>query len=88
MFSTTRVSLVLLLGASLLAGCATQPAPDSFDPPGFLLALAHGFVAPIALIGSLFLEVRVYAFPNSGWWYDLGFMLGVAIWGGGAAVRR
>jgi hypothetical protein len=44
------------------------------------------FLAPFALIGGLLLEVRIYAFPNSGWWYDLGFMLGLCAWPGGGAT--
>ena len=65
------------MGAALvfLAGCATQPAPAA-DHPAFLLGLFHGFVAIFALLGSLFLHVRVYAVPNSGFWYDAGFVTG------------
>ncbi len=71
----------LLLAAALLclAGCAHQPSPLPFGhPPGFLLALWHGLVAPIALVGSLFTDVRIYAFPNAGGWYDLGFLIGLS----------
>jgi hypothetical protein len=25
-----------------------------------------------------FLDIRMYAVPNSGWWYDAGFLLGIA----------
>lgn len=54
------------------------------DPPGFLLALFHGAVAPFSLLAGLFTEVRIYAFPNAGLLYDLGFLLGLgAFWGGG-----
>lgn len=58
-----------------LAGCASQPAARP-DQPGFLLGLFHGFIAIAALIGSLFFNIRIYAFPNSGFWYDAGFLLG------------
>jgi hypothetical protein len=58
------------------------------DPPGFWLALVHGIVAPFALIGSLFMDVRIYAFPNSGFLYDLGYLLGLSAWGGGASQLR
>jgi hypothetical protein len=80
-------NVVLVVGISLaLAACATQPIPDAFDPPGFFSGLLHGAIAPFALVGSLFSEFRIYAFPNSGWLYDLGFLLGLAIiWGGAAA---
>ena len=53
---------------------------------GFVVGLFHGFVAPFAFIGSLFADVRIYAFPNAGRWYDLGFLLGLSAWGGGGAV--
>jgi hypothetical protein len=68
----------LWLGAAaliMLAGCATQPVAEP-DHPAFLLGLFHGFIAIAALIGSLFFHIRVYAFPNSGFWYDAGFVIG------------
>ena len=74
-------ALVAVACAALIAGCATQPHPEAYDPPGFFLAIVHGLTAPLALIGGLVLDVRVYAFPNSGWLYDLGFMLGLLPWG-------
>jgi hypothetical protein len=72
-------------------GCAHQPNPSyydipgAYDPPGFLYGLLHGLIAPIAFIGSIFSEVRMYAFPNSGVWYDFGYLLGLCAWAGGAA---
>lgn len=33
-------------------------------------------------------EVRMYAFPNDGRWYDFGFLLGISCWGGGVAASR
>lgn len=58
-----------------LTGCATQPAAAP-DQPGFLLGLIHGFIALAALVGSLFFHIRVYSFPNSGFWFDAGFVIG------------
>lgn len=49
--------------------------------PGFFMGLLHGFIAPLALIGSFFIDIRVYTFPNAGLWYDLGFVLGITRWG-------
>ena len=52
--------------------------------PGFWKGLWQGFIAPIAFLVSLFTnEVRIYAFPNAGRWYDLGFMLGIGGFSGG-----
>ncbi len=73
-----------------MSGCATQPSV-SVNSPGFLIGLWHGIIAPIALIGSIFMDnVRIYEFPNTGFFYDLGFLIGISCWGGGgaAASRR
>lgn len=80
-------NVVLVVSISLaLAACATQPIPDAFEPPGFFSGILHGAIAPLALVGSLFSDIRIYAFPNTGWFYDLGFLLGIGIvWGGAAA---
>jgi len=76
---------VMVAASALLAACVTQPPPGPGDVPGFWLGFLHGVIAPISLIASLFYDVRVYAFPNSGWWYDLGFFLGIAGAAGGGA---
>ena len=34
------------------------------------MAILHGAVAPFALVAGLFTDTRIYAFPNSGLWYD------------------
>jgi hypothetical protein len=55
--------------------------------PGLLVGFLNGLLAPIAFVGSLFDgSVRIYAFPNAGVWYDSGFLLGLALWGGGGAA--
>jgi hypothetical protein len=74
---------------AVLAGCATQPRPETLDPPGFFLGLLHGFLILFSFIGSLFSNVRIYAFPNSGGWYDFGFLCGASMFlGGGGASSR
>ena len=84
-----RFAFLVLLAICLLAACATQPTPDAVEPPGFWLGLLHGFVLPFALIAELFTNVRAYAFPNGGGWYDLGFVLGAAaIFGGSGSQAR
>ena len=69
-----------------LSGCAYQPS-GALSPsgPGFWLGLWHGFIAPISLVGSFLSDPRIYAFPNAGVIYDLGFLLGLSAWGGGGA---
>lgn len=82
--------VVSLVAALVLAACATQPTQVVAGAPGFWHGLLHGIIAPFALIASLFTDVRIYAVPNSGWWYDLGFYLGIAGAAGGGShyVRR
>lgn len=60
---------------TIVTGCATQP-PGKVEDPAFWLGMFHGFTAVPALIGSLFFRIRIYAFPNSGFWYDAGFVTG------------
>ena len=82
--------MALLLVFVAATGCAHQPRPVLPDPPGFLLGLLHGFLMLFSLIGSIFTDVRVYAFPNSGFFYDLGFVIGASsfLGGGASSVRR
>jgi hypothetical protein len=43
----------------------------------------------VSLVASIFTDVRVYAFPNSGFFYDLGYFMGAAaVLGGGAHTAR
>ena len=80
--------LCILLGIALfLCSCAYQPINTAYSPPGFFMGIIHGFISPFTLIIGFFSDVRIYAFPNSGWWYDLGFMLGISSWAGAAANR-
>jgi hypothetical protein len=72
-----RVLLLLLFGILLYTGCAYQPRPEPYNPPGFSSGLFHGFIVLFSLIGSIFMNIRIYAFPNSGFFYDLGFLLGL-----------
>jgi hypothetical protein len=58
-----------------LGGCAGQPAADP-HAPGFFWGLLHGLIALPTLAGSPFLSVRMYAFPNDGPGYDVGFSIG------------
>lgn len=70
-----------------LAGCATHSVGQVLDPPGFLKGLLHGFIVLFSFIGSLFTDYTIYAFPNSGGWYDFGYLLGVMIFFGGGGAR-
>ena len=77
---TARVSLRFLFAASLLSlsACATLPYSHFSSAPGFFMGLFHGFVVIFSFIGSLLVdEISIYAAPNSGGWYDSGYILGL-----------
>ena len=84
--SHLAVTVLMMLA---LSSCAHQPPPIFPDAPGFLAGIFHGLAAPVALVAGIFTDIRIYAFPNSGGWYDFGFLLGLGVWGGGgvAATR-
>ena len=61
----------------LLVGCASQPHSYADSAPGFFMGIWHGYIAIVALIIGFFTDVRIYNFPNSGYWYDVGFVVGL-----------
>ncbi len=75
-------SLVFLV---LLSCVATQPnIPNVVELPGFWHGLWQGFISPVSFIISLFPNnIRIYAYPNAGLWYDFGFMIGIGGFSGG-----
>jgi hypothetical protein len=80
-----RLLSVTLVLSFALAACAHQPPPSGGAPlPGFLLGLIQGYISLFDLIASLFFPVRIYEYPNNGFFYDLGFIIGVfAFYGSG-----
>ena len=84
---TKKIATAVVL-ALLLSACAAQidaGVTTDAGSPGFILGLWHGFIFPLAWIGSLFdPDIAVYAVPNNGGWYDFGFFLGVTVLGGGS----
>ena len=87
-----RICLLAMVGVALtIAGCATQPHAGGPMVPGFLFGILQGFLMPFSFVGSLFMDIRIYAYPNGGWLYDFGYLIGaMMIFGGsgGAAGRR
>ena len=79
------VFYLLVLGVS---GCAYQVKISGYGVPGFWDGVLHGFLIFFSFIGSLFSDVRIYAFPNAGVWYDFGYVIGATMFlgGGGAAI--
>lgn len=79
----------------LLSGCAASRNPnedtprDSGDKPaGFWLGLWHGIILLFTFVVSLFKSsVGIYEVHNTGWSYNLGFLIGVlTIYGGGSGT--
>jgi hypothetical protein len=93
--SITR-TVALVLVAALLTGCAPGANPLAHTaangpPAGFLLGLWHGAIIWVTFFVSLFdHSVSVYEVHNSGWTYNLGFVIGAACLhgGGGAAAKQ
>lgn len=79
-------SYILILSLIVvLQGCASQPEPSIYGS-WFFIGLWHGFTAVFSFIGSIFSDIRIYEFPNSWFWYDFDFLLGIAVFiGSGAA---
>lgn len=77
---------IVILLIFVLASCAPGPndlekTPDSEGKvSGFWKGIWHGFIAPITFIISIFSRsVRLYEVHNSGFWYNLGFVLGAGL---------
>ena len=86
-----RKVTVYVTAALLLTGCSTIPGsipPDAM--PGFFSGVWHGLISVITLVASFFTHrVTMYGAPNSGPWYDLGFLIGVvAVFGVLGEQRR
>ncbi len=82
-------ALFVLVAAVLFGGCATQSLQNIGDLPGFFKGLLHGFILLFSFVASLFTDYEIYAFPNSGGWYNFGYLLGVMFFfgGGGAGTK-
>lgn len=75
-----------LLAVMILTSCT--PGNEKFDlvPAGFWMGLWHGFISLITFIISLFNDhVTIYESNNTGWPYNLGFILGISIFYGGGS---
>lgn len=69
---------VLLLCIVVLTGCTFAGTSANLNHiPGFFMGIWHGLVAPYTLVVRWFIDIQMYALPNSGFGYDLGFLLGI-----------
>lgn len=77
---------LMLLALFFLSSCAAGNEKFNIDPAGFWMGLWHGFISLISFIVSFFYDnVTIYEANNTGWPYNLGFILGVMIFYGGGS---
>lgn len=80
-----RWSPVCILALFLLTSCAPGNEKFDVDPAGFVMGLWHGFISLFTFFISLFDNtVKIYETSNSGWPYNLGFIIGIMIFYGGS----
>ena len=78
--------LAIIALALILTSCAPGNEKFDADPAGFWAGLWHGLISFVTFIISLFNDnVNIYEINNSGWPYNLGFILGVMIIYGGSS---
>ena len=84
------VTGVVLAAVLVLGACAAGQNPqEASDAAGFWPGLWHGIILPVTFIVSLFTDtVSIYEVDNSGNWYDVGFVLGLALFSGPAMALR
>lgn len=77
------LSLILSIGLSFVLPQETSAFVQSgqystYEPAGFFQGVWHGLLAPWSLIARWFIDgVMMYAIPNTGWFYDFGFLVGL-----------
>ena len=82
------IGLLLLIILVSFTSCA--PEGNTAKEFGFFWGIIHGMLFVFALIGKLFgIKVGLYAVHNTGFFYWLGFIIGIGgLSGGGVASRR
>jgi len=76
---------LLIVALFVLSSCAAGDVKFDVNPAGFWMGLWHGFISLFTFIISLFNDhVSIYEINNSGKLYDLGFVLGIAMFYGGS----
>jgi hypothetical protein len=77
---------ILVFTVFFLSSCAAGNEKFDLDPAGFWMGLWHGLISLVAFVISLFNDaVTIYEVNNTGWPYNLGYILGVMIiFGGGS----
>ena len=80
---------IIVLAILVLTSCFAGTRNESVDSPaGFFTGIWHGWIAPFALILSLFTDYRIYEVYNNGFWYELGFYMAIISGFGGLSIFR
>lgn len=75
---TVNIVLVLVFSSPVEAFVQEYQYSD-YSPAGVFSGVWHGLLAPYSLIARYFInDGAMYAIPNTGWFYDAGFLVGVA----------
>ena len=87
---TILLCVMAVAGLLLLTACFPGNERYTYEQPaGFFWGIWHGLIAIITLIGSLFSDnVTIYESYNTGFFYNLGFLIGVASPIGGVSFFR
>lgn len=81
------IGVVLLFVLLNIMSCAPKGGTET--EYGFFSGIIHGIVFIFALIGKLFgFNIGLYAEHNTGFFYWLGFILGIGGLGGGVSSSR
>lgn len=77
-----RIFLLTILALAILVLFAScHPGHERYtveDPAGFFWGVWHGLISIFTLIGSIFSDtVTIYESHNTGFFYNLGFLIGV-----------
>lgn len=87
MKNRTTTLLLFIFCIFCLASCA--PKNYTSNEAGFFSGIWHGFILVFSLIGKLFgADIGIYAEHNSGFFYWVGFIIGIGGFGGGGAATR
>ena len=77
---------IVLLVIFFLSSCTAGNQKSDIDPAGFIMGLWHGVISLVTFVISIFNEnVNIYEVNNTGWPYNLGFILGISIFYGGSS---
>lgn len=83
--------MILVMTCSFLfVGCIPGDGHNTaLNPAGFFWGIWHGWMAPLSLIISIFVDkITIYESWNSGFWYDFGFYIAVISGFGGLSLSR